>query len=105
MRLIGCLLVMGILFSYLPVFPMNMNDCPEANHTGGMKMDCGSLFHCPMIVDNIFSESSALPFRGCLVPIKLSLAVEEFPDPIYHPPKYSIPNSHLREKEQLDIGS
>lgn len=103
MKIIGCLLVIGILFSYVPVFPMN--ECPEGNHTWGMKMDCGSLFHCPMIVDNVFSESSALPFRGCLVPTKLSLAVEAFPDPIYHPPKYSIPNSYLREKEQLDRGA
>jgi len=85
--IIGWLLVIGILFSYVPVFPMD--ECPEGNHTGSMKMDCGSLFHCPMIVDRIFSESSALPLRGCLVPIKLSLVVDEFPDPIFHPPKHN----------------
>jgi hypothetical protein len=97
-RIIGSFLVIGIFFSYLPVFPMN--ECPEGNHMGSMKMDCGSLFHCPMIVDKIFSESSALPLTGCLMPIKLSLAVDEFPDPIFHPPKHLIPNWHLREKEQ-----
>ena len=101
MRLIGCLLVIGILFSYLPMFPMD--ECPEGSHMGIMKMDCGSSFHCPMIVDKISSESSALPFRGCVVPIKLSLAVNEFPDPVFHPPEYLIPNSYLREKEQLGI--
>ncbi len=87
--IIGCLLVIGILVSYVPVFPMNQ--CPEGSHMGSTKMDCGSLFHCPMIVDKIFSESSALPLRGCLVPIKLSLAADEFPEPIFHPPKTSYP--------------
>lgn len=84
--IVGWLLVIGILFSYVPVF--SMDGCSEGDHMGNiMKMDCGSLFHCPMIVDKIFSDSSALPLRGCLVPIKLSLAVDEFPNPIFHPPK------------------
>jgi len=83
--IIGWLLIIGILFSYIPVFPMD--GCPEGNHMGIMKTDCGSFFHCPMIVDNIFSESSALPLRGCLVPIKLLVAANEFLDPIFHPPK------------------
>ncbi len=91
--IIGWLLVIGILFSYVPVFPMN--ECPEGNHMGSTKMDCGSLFHCPMIVDKIFSESSALPLRGCLVPIKLSLAIDEFPDPIFHPPKHFVLSFYL----------
>jgi hypothetical protein len=82
--IIGCLVVIGILFSYVPVFPTD--GCPDGSHTGIMKMDSGSLFHCPMIVDKIFPETSALPLRGCLVPIKLSPAVDEFPDPIFHPP-------------------
>ncbi len=95
--IVGCLLVLGILFSYLPLFPMD--GCPEGSHMGMMKMDCGSLFHCPVTVDNIFSETSALPLTGCLVPIKLTLAVDELPNPIFHPPKYSIPNPYLGKKE------
>jgi hypothetical protein len=95
--IVGCLVVIGILFSYVPVFPTD--ECPGGSHAGIMKMDCGSLFHCPMIVDKVFSETSALPRRGCLVPIKLSLAVDEFPDPIFHPPKYLVPNPYLWEKE------
>jgi hypothetical protein len=100
-RITGFFLVIGILFSYVPVFPMNQ--CPEGKHMGSMKMDCGSLFHCPMIVDKIFSESSALPLRGCLVPIKLSLAVDEFPEPIFHPPEHLTSNSYLREENQLGM--
>ena len=85
MRIIGCLLVIGILFSYVPVF--SMDGCPEGSHMGIMKMDCGSSFHCPMIVDKIVSETSSLPFNGCLVPIKLLLAVDEVAYLIFHPPK------------------
>ncbi len=95
--IVGCLLVLGILFSYLPLLPMD--ECPEGSHTGMMKMDCGSLFHCPVTVDKIFSETSALPLRGCLVPIKLTLAVDELPDSIFHPPRHSIPNPCPGERE------
>jgi hypothetical protein len=83
--IIGCLLVIGILFSYVPMFPTD--GCPDGSHTGIMKMDCGSLFHCPMIVDKILPETSGLPLRGCLVPLKLSLVVDELPDLIFRPPK------------------
>ena len=70
-----------------------MDDCPEGNHMGNiMKMDCGSLFHCPIIVGNIYPEISALPLRGCLVPITLSLTVDESPDSVFHPPKYLVPD-------------
>ncbi len=89
-KIIGSLLIIGILFSYVPVFPMD--ECSDGSHTGIMKMDCGSLFHCPMVVDEIFSEISALPLRGCLVPITLSLTVDELPDSVFHPPKYLIPD-------------
>jgi hypothetical protein len=85
MRIIGCLLVIGILFSYVPVF--SMDGCPEGSHMGIMKMDCGSSFHCPMIVDKIVSETSSLPLNGCLVPTKLLLAVDEVAYLIFHPPK------------------
>jgi len=93
-KIIGSLLVIGILFSYVPMFPTE--GCSDGSHMGIMKMDCGSLFHCPMIVGDIYPEISALPLRGCLVPIKLSLAIDEFPDPIFHPPKCLILNSCLR---------
>jgi len=97
--IVGCLLVVGILLSYVPVF--SMDGCPGGSHTGIAKTDCGSLFHCPMIVDRIFSETSALPLSGCLVPVTLSLTVDELPDSVFHPPEYLIPDFCLREKEQL----
>ncbi len=86
---VGCLLIVGILLSYVPVFPMD--GCPGEGHTGIAKMDCGSLFHCPVIVDQIFSETSALPLRGSLVPTKLSLTVDELPNSVFHPPRISDP--------------
>ena len=103
MKIIGYLLVVGILLSYVRVFPMN--ECPEGNHMGSMKADCGSLFHCPMIVDKIFWESSALPLSGCLVPMKLSPAVDEFPETIFHPPEYLIPNSYPPGEGSVSCGS
>lgn len=85
MRLIGCFLVIGILFSYLPMFPMD--GCPEGSHMGIMKMDCGASFHCPMIVDRIVSETSSLPLNGCLILTKRLLVVDEVAYLIFHPPK------------------
>ncbi len=99
--IVGSLLVIAILFSYLPLFPMD--GCSEGSHMGVTKMDCGSLFHCPGMVDEIFLETSALPLTGCLVPIKLTLAVDELPNSIFRPPKYSTPNACLGKKEQLVV--
>jgi len=87
MRVIGTLLIIGILFSYIPVFPMD--ECPEGNHMGNiMKMDCGSLFHCPMIVDLNISETSGLSPSGRLVSTKPLLILKELTHPIFHPPEY-----------------
>jgi len=86
-RVIGSLLIVGILFSYVPVFPTD--DCAEGNHLGNiMKMDCGSLFHCPMIVDLSISATRALPTSGRLVSTQPLLALKELTHAIFHPPKY-----------------
>jgi len=90
MRLVGIFLIIGILFSYIPVFPMD--ECSEGNHMGNMKMDCGSLFHCPMIVDLNISEISGLPLNGRLVSTKPLLVVKELAHPVYHPPEYLTTN-------------
>jgi hypothetical protein len=90
MKIIGCLLVIGILFSYVPVFPMD--DCPEGKHMGNMKMDCGVPFHCPMIVDIVVSEISSLPLSGLLIPARMLLLTDGLVNPIFHPPEYSSPN-------------
>jgi hypothetical protein len=86
MKIIGCLLVIGILFSYVPVF--SMDECPEGNHLGNMRMDCGVPFHCPMIVDIIISETSNLPLNGLFISIRTYLYVDELAHPIFHPPEY-----------------
>jgi hypothetical protein len=96
---VGHFLVAGILVPYAPVLPMD--ECSGGGHTGIAKMDCGSLFRCPMIVGRIFSETSALPLRGPLVSIRLSPTVDELPDSVFHPPEYLIPDFWLREEEQL----
>jgi len=90
MKIIGCLLVIGILLSYAPVF--HMDECPEGNHLGNMKMDCGAPFHCPMIVDIVVSEISRLPLNGLLVPRRMPLLKDGIINPIFHPPKYSSSN-------------
>ncbi len=90
MKIIGCLLVIGILLSYAPVF--HMDGCPEENRPGNMKMDCGIPFHCPMIVDIVVLEISSLPFNGLLIPTKMLLLRDGLVNPIFHPPEYSSPN-------------
>ncbi len=87
MKIIGCLLVIGILLSYAPVF--QMDDCPEGNHMGNLKMDCGGPFHCPMTVDILISEISSLPLRGLLFPTRMLLAQDGLATAIFHPPEHS----------------
>jgi hypothetical protein len=90
MKTIGCLLVIGILLSYAPVF--HMDECLEGNHSGNMKMDCGVPFHCPMIVDIVVSEIPSLPFNGLLIPTKILLLNDGLVNLIFHPPEYLSPN-------------
>jgi hypothetical protein len=86
MRVIGTLLIIGILFSYIPVFPMD--ECPEGNHMGNMKTDCGYLFHCPMVVNIIISGAPGLPLNGRLGSTKPFQVVKELTQSIFHPPEY-----------------
>jgi len=86
MKVIGTLLIIGILSSYIPVLPVD--ECPEGNHMGNMTMDCGNLFHCPMVVNIIMSGTSGLPLNGRLVSTKPLLVVKELTYPVFHPPKY-----------------
>ena len=86
MKVIGCLLVIGILLSYAPVF--HMDECPEGNHMGNIKTDCGGPFHCPMITNIVVSKISSLPLNGVLVPAAMMLLEDGIVSPIFHPPKY-----------------
>jgi hypothetical protein len=87
MKIIGFLLIIGILFSYVPVFPMD--ECPEGKHMGNMKMDCGYNFHCPLIINIIMPEPSALPLSGRVVLTPSLLKVDELTSFIFRPPEYS----------------
>ncbi len=84
-NLIGFLIVITILFSYVPVF--SMDGCPEGNHMGNMKIDCGYSFHCPMIVDKNILGPYSLPLNGRLVTGNPLLVVDELVRVIFHPPK------------------
>jgi len=90
MKIIGCLLVIGILLSYVPVF--HMKECPGEDHSGIIKMDCGSPFHCPMIMNIVVSKTSGLPLNGLVIPTKILLFKDKLVNPIFHPPKSSSPN-------------
>ncbi len=84
-NLIGSLVVITILFSYMPAF--SMGGCPEGNHMGNVKMDCGYSFHCPMVVNENILGTYSLPLNGRLAPAKPLLAVDELVRMIFHPPR------------------
>ena len=88
MRIIGCFLITGILFSYVPVF--SIDECPEGNHMGNMKMDCGYNFHCPLILNIIMSEPLPLPLNGRVVLTPSLLKIDELASLIFRPPKHGI---------------
>ena len=83
--LIGFLVLITILFSYMPVF--SMDQCPEGNHMRNVKMNCGYSFHCPMIVDKNIVGTYPLPLNGRFAPVKPLLVVDELIRVIFHPPK------------------
>jgi hypothetical protein len=90
MKIIGILLIIGILFSYVPVFPMD--DCQEEDNGGNMKLGCGYAFHCPFLSNIGLSGSIVLPYVG-RASLSLPLPViDELAHPIFHPPKSGLPN-------------
>ncbi len=89
--LIGLLVVITILFSYMPALSFSMDQCPEGSHEGNMKMDCGYSFHCPMIINRDILGMNSLPLNGRLVKRKPLLVINELVDAIFHPPKGSDP--------------
>jgi len=84
-NLIGFVVIITILFLYVPVF--SMDQCPEGNHMGNVKMDCGYSFHCPMVVNKNILGTYSLPLNGRLAPAKPLLVVEDLILVIFHPPK------------------
>jgi hypothetical protein len=57
------------------------------SHTGNMKMDCGSIFHCPFIFNANISAAFHLPLIGKLILIAFLPFSDGSPSPVYHPPK------------------
>jgi hypothetical protein len=105
MRIVGIFIIIGILFSYVPVF--SMDECPEGNHMGNMKMDCGSNFHCPLVLNISLPEPLPLPLNGRLDFAVYSPKVDELPHLIFHPPEYLnanfIPHG-MKEEKQFSMG-
>src|SRR5512147_1971863 len=91
MKIIGCLLVIGILLSYAPVF--HMDECPGENHSGNIKTDCGGPFHCPMILNIVVSRISSLPLHSLFAPVGMLPFVDGPINSIFRPPEYLSPNS------------
>lgn len=105
MKLIEIFLIIGILFSYVPVMSMEKcseENCPEANHhpmdhhagdhpTGNRTMDCcGYSFHCPMLFDISMSDPMPLPLTGRLIVLPPPFKADEVPYLIFHPPKAPV---------------
>ncbi len=84
-KIIGIFLVIGILFSYIPV--IHADRCPEEDHLGNTKVTCGYLFHCPIFLERKIPEPSSLPLVGLLILMPPSIAIDELADPVFHPPK------------------
>ena len=100
-NLTGFVVIVTILFSYVPVFPTDQ--CPEGNHMGNVKMDCGYSFHCPMVVNKNILGTYSLPLNGLLVPAKSLLVVDELIRVIFHPPKDLRLHSHIFRDEGKKI--
>ena len=99
MKIIGFLLIIGILISYVPMIPMD--ECPEGNHMGNMKMDCGNNFHCPLIFNIIIQEPLPLPLSGRVVLTPPLLKIDELAYLIFRPPRHGFQKSIHGGKEFL----
>jgi hypothetical protein len=98
MKLIGLLLIIGMLFTYA-VVPSVVN-CPEGHHqqndrhqrttdhnTGSMQLGCGYSFHCPVLYQFNNTGSSLLPFVGELVLASTPDKGDNVVQRIFHPPR------------------
>jgi len=91
MKIIGIFLILGILFSYVPMIPID--GCREEGHVGNMKLDCGYSFHCP-ILSIVISEPFHPSYVGRLALIPSLKTVEEVVHPIFHPPEFIVTSSN-----------
>jgi hypothetical protein len=84
-KIVGILVTVILLFSYIPKLPMD--NCPEETHMGDMRVDCGNLFHCPMVINTPILESFPLPLIGQLDLMPSLLKMDILPHLIFHPPE------------------
>ena len=88
LKIVSAFIIIAVLFSYVPRIPMD--DCPEGNQMGHMNLDCGYLFHCPVLFDVSILGPSALSLTGRLVPLPTLPNVDEVNFLIFHPPKHRL---------------
>lgn len=85
-RTAGIFIIIAILFSYFPVEVMG--NCSEEDHSGNRGMECGYIFHCPMISHPIVPSLTVLSRNGWLRWESVIEKIEGFPMLIFHPPKH-----------------
>ena len=90
MKITGIFLVIGILFSYIPMFPMD--DCQREDRSGNANLDCGYIFHCPFLSDISPSGSFTLPYFGQVVLISSLPVPDELTHSLFRPPEKRIPH-------------
>jgi hypothetical protein len=103
---IRVLIIIGILFSYFPVIPLQ--HCPEGTHEGSNegnhdegshnekgKLNCGYIFHCPFTFNLGFSEPLVILNTEKLESILSSITFGDFRFPIFHPPEGKVKESIL----------
>ena len=83
--MIGIIIIIGIIFSYIPL--VLEDECPEGDHMGSMKVDCGYVFHCPLVIGKNISEPLSLPLTGQLVLIPPIMKIEKLAYLFFRPPK------------------
>jgi hypothetical protein len=88
LKIIGIIIAIAILFSYLP--SISMDGCSEETHPEKQGMDCGYIFHCPVVSGSVVPQLSALSIHGWLSWVPAPGKIEELPDSIFHPPKGSL---------------
>ena len=92
LKMVRILIVLAILFPYLPI--VRMNYCTDNDSMDQVKMDCGSIFHCPFMSNISLSELIIIPNIGWLVLITSLPLFEDLEYPIFHPPEVlRSPNS------------
>lgn len=84
MKKIAILLIFGIILSYLPLFALG--NCSETHHLKKTTLDCGSFFHCPIILAQDYKNFN-LYLIGLITFINPVRNLIEIPHSIFHPPE------------------